>query len=141
MAEREELLQLAADIVSAHASNNPLSADQLPGLIQQVFSTLATVQQKAAAPPRPEPAVSVRASVHQDHLVCLDCGRHFSMLKRHLMSDHNLTSEQYRERWQLSPTYPVVAPAYAKTRSALAKRIGLGRKGRAIRKVTGRKAR
>ena len=89
MAEREELLQLAADIVSAHASNNPLSADQLPGLIQQVFSTLATVQQKAAAPPRPEPAVSVRASVHQDHLVCLDCGRHFSMLKRHLMSDHN----------------------------------------------------
>ena len=141
MAEREELLQLAADIVSAHASNNPLSADQLPGLIQQVFSTLATVQQKAAAPPRPEPAVSVRASVHQDHLVCLDCGRHFSMLKRHLMSDHNLTPEQYRERWQLSPTYPVVAPAYAKTRSALAKRIGLGRKGRVVRKVTGRKAR
>jgi predicted transcriptional regulator len=107
MAEREELLQLAADIVSAHASNNPLSADQLPGLIQQVFSTLATVQQKAAAPPRPEPAVPVRASVHQDHLVCLDCGRHFSMLKRHLMSDHNLTPEQYRERWQLSPAYPI----------------------------------
>ena len=82
MAEREELLQLAADIISAHASNNPLSADQLPGLIQQVFSTLATVQQQAAAPPTPEPAVSVRTSVHKDHLVCLDCGRHFSMLKR-----------------------------------------------------------
>ena len=141
MAEREELLQLAADIVSAHASNNPLSADQLPGLIQQVFSTLATVQQKAAAPPRPEPAVSVRASVHQDHLVCLDCGRHFSMLKRHLMTDHQLTPDQYRQRWQLPPAYPIVAPAYAKTRSALAKRIGLGRKGRAVRKVTGRKAR
>ena len=141
MAEREELLQLAADIVSAHASNNPLSADQLPGLIQQVFSTLATVQQQAAAPPTPEPAVSVRASVHQDHLVCLDCGKHFSMLKRHLMRDHQLTPEQYRQRWQLSASYPVVAPAYAKTRSAMAKRIGLGRKGRAVRKVTGRKAR
>ena len=141
MAEREELLQLAADIVSAHASNNPLSADQLPGLIQQVFSTLATVQQKAAAPPRPEPAVSVRASVHQDHLVCLDCGKHFSMLKRHLMTDHQLTPDQYRQRWQLPPAYPIVAPAYAKTRSALAKRIGLGRKGRAVRKMTGRKAR
>ena len=139
VAEREELLQLAADIVSAHASNNPLAADQLPGLIQQVFSTLATVQQSTAAPPRPEPSVSVRASVHQDHLVCLDCGKHFSMLKRHLMRDHQLTPEQYRQRWQLSPTYPVVAPAYAKTRSALAKKIGLGRKGG--RKVTGRKAR
>src|SRR6516225_1305441 len=141
MAEREELLQLAADIVSAHASNNPLSADQLPGLIQQVFSTLATVQQKAAAPTRPEPAVSVRASVHQDHLVCLDCGKHFSMLKRHLMTDHQLTPDQYRQRWQLPPTYPIVAPAYAKTRSALAKSFGLGRKDRAGRKAAGRKAR
>jgi predicted transcriptional regulator len=141
MAEREELLQLAANIVSAHASNNALPADQLPQLIQQVFSALATAQQSAATPPRPEPAVSVKASVHQDHLVCLDCGRHFSMLKRHLMTDHQLTPDQYRQRWQLSPTYPIVAPAYAKTRSAMAKRIGLGRKGRAVRKVTGRKAR
>ena len=140
MAEREELLQLAADIVSAHASNNPLSADQLPRLIQQVFSALATAQQSAAAPRRPEPAVSVRASVHQDHLVCLDCGKHFSMLKRHLMTDHQLTPEQYRQRWQLQQTYPIVAPAYAKTRSAMAKRIGLGRKGRAGRKATGRRA-
>jgi predicted transcriptional regulator len=79
--------------------------------------------------------------VHQDHLVCLDCGAHFSMLKRHLMTDHQLMPDQYRLRWQLPPTYPIVAPAYAKTRSALAKRIGLGRKGRAGRKVAGRKAR
>ena len=141
MAEREELLQLAVDIVSAHISNNSLPADQLPGLIQLVVRTLATAQQKAAAPPTPEPAVSVRASVRQDHLVCLDCGKHFSMLKRHLMTDHQLTPEQYRQRWQLSPTYPIVAPGYAKTRSALAKSFGLGRKGRAVRKVTGRKAR
>jgi predicted transcriptional regulator len=141
MAEREELLQLAADIVSAHASNNALPADQLPGLIQQVFSALATVQQSAAAPSRPEPAVSVRASVHQDHLVCLDCGKHFSMLKRHLMTDHQLTPDQYRQRWQLPPTYPIVAPAYAKSRSAIAKSFGLGRRGRAGRKAAGRKAR
>ena len=140
MAEREELLQLAADIISAHASNNPLSADQLPGLIQQVFSTLATVEQKGAGPSRPEPAVPVKRSVFLDHLVCLDCGKHFSMLKRHLMTDHQLTPDQYRQRWQLPPTYPIVAPAYAKTRSALAKRVGLGRKGRARTKVTGRKA-
>jgi predicted transcriptional regulator len=141
MAEREELLQLAADIVSAHVSNNSLPADQLPGLIQQVFRALATAQQKAAAPPKPEPAVSVRTSVRQDRLVCLDCGKHFSMLKRHLMTDHRLTPEQYRQRWQLSPTYPIVAPAYAKTRSALAKRFGLGRKGSAGRKMTGQRAR
>ena len=140
MAEREELLQLAADIVSAHARNNSLPADQLPELIQQVFSTLATVRQKTAAPARPEPAVPVKASVRPDHLVCLDCGKHFSMLKRHLMTDHQLTPDQYRQRWQLSPTYPMVASAYAKTRSALAKRFGLGRKRAAGRKTIGRKA-
>ena len=140
MAEREELLQLAADIVSAHASNNPLSADQLPRLIQQVFSTLATVQEKAAVPPGPEPAVSIKASVRPDHLVCLDCGQHFSLLKRHLRTDHQ-PPEQYRQRWQLSLTYPMVAPAYAKTRSALARRFGLGRKGSAGRKMADRKAR
>jgi predicted transcriptional regulator len=141
MAEREELLRLAADIVSAHAANNSLPADQLPRLIQQVFSALAAVQQNAVAQPRPEPAVSIKASVRPDHLVCIDCGKHFSMLKRHLMTDHQLTPEQYRQRWQLSPTYPMVAAAYAKTRSALAKRIGLGRKGSAGRKMTARKTR
>ena len=134
MAERDELLQLAADIVSAHASNNALPADQLPKLIQQVYSALATAQQSATAPLRPEPAVSVKASVRQDHLVCLECG------KRHLMTDHQLTPDRYRQRWQLPPTYPIVAPTYAKARSALAKGFGLGRKGRAGRKVTGRKA-
>src|SRR5262249_43078183 len=141
MAEREELLQLAADIISAHASNNALSTDQLSGLIQQVFSTLATVQLKAAAPQMPEPAVPVRMSVRQGHVVCLECGKHFSTLKRHLMTDHQLTADQYRERWQLSQTYPLVAPAYAKTRSALAKQFGLGRTRSAGGKMTGRKAR
>ena len=141
MAEREELLQLAVDIVSAHVSNNSLPTDQLPKLIQQVFSTPGDRATERCGTIEPEPAVSVRASVRQDHRVCLDCGKHFSMLKRHLMTDHRLTPDQYRQRWQLSPTYPIVAPAYAKTRSALAKRSGLGRKGRAARKVIGRKAR
>ena len=140
MTEREELLRLAADIVSAHARSNSLPTDQLPGLIGQVYGALATVGQTTTAALRPEPAVPVRQSVRSDHIICLDCGKHFSMLKRHLMTDHHLTPDQYRQRWQLPPTYPIVAPAYAKTRSAMAKRIGLGRKVRAVRKA-GRKAR
>ena len=141
MTEREELLRLAADIVSAHARSNSLPTDQLPGLIGQVYGALATVGQTTAAALRPEPAVPVRQSVRSDHIICLDCGKHFSMLKRHLMTDHQLAPDQYRQRWQLSPTYPMVAPTYAKTRSAIAKKTGLGRKGSAGRKMAGRKGR
>ena len=129
MAERPELLGLATEIVSAHIRNNAIEADQLPGLIQQVFNALATVEQATAAPPKAEPAVDVRRSVVADHIVCLDCGKHFSMLRRHLMTDHNMTPDQYRQRWELSRSYPLVAPNYTKTRSALAKKIGLGHKG------------
>jgi predicted transcriptional regulator len=131
MAERPELLGLATEIISAHVRNNAVASDQLPGLIQQVFNALATVEQATAAPPKPEPATEVRRSVVADHIVCLDCGKHFSMLRRHLMTDHKMTPQQYRQRWDLPPTYPLVAPNYAKTRSALAKKIGLGRKGQA----------
>jgi len=142
MAEREELLRLAADIVTAHVSNHALPADQLPGLVQQVFQSLATVAQATETPERPDPAVPVRRSVLSDHIVCLDCGKHLSMLKRHLMNDHKLTPEQYRQRWQLPPTYPIVAPAYVKTRSTLAKKFGLGRnRGSAAKKMAGQKAR
>src|SRR3954471_4489756 len=105
MAERRVLLALAADIVSAHVSNNAVAVDQLPGLVQRVFDALATVEQVTAAPPTPEPSVPVRRSVFPDHIVCLDCGKHFSMLRRHLMSEHKLTPEQYRLRWKLSPSY------------------------------------
>ena len=129
MAERPELLGLATEIVSAHVRNNAVAADQLPGLIQQVFNALATVEQATAAPPKPEPATEVRRSVVADHIVCLDCGKHFSMLRRHLMTDHKMTPEQYRQRWELPRSYPLVAPDYAKTRSSLAKKFGLGRKG------------
>ena len=135
MAERPELLGLATEIVSAHVSNNPIASDQLPGLIQKVFNALATVDQVIATPPKAEPAVTVKKSVLADHIVCLDCGKHFSMLRRHLMTDHKMTPQQYRQRWDLPSTYPMVAPDYAKTRSALAKKIGLGRKGQASMKA------
>ncbi|MGC1412685.1 MAG: MucR family transcriptional regulator [Acetobacteraceae bacterium] len=141
MAERPELLGLATEIVSAHVSHNAIAADQLPRLIQQVFNALATVEQVIAAPPQAEPAVPVKKSVLANHIVCLDCGKHFSMLKRHLMTDHKLTPEQYRQRWELPPTYPLVAPDYAKTRSSLAKKFGLGRKGQASPKKAPRMSR
>jgi predicted transcriptional regulator len=141
MAERAELLGLATEIVSAHVRNNAIAADQLPGLIQKVFDALATVEQATAAPPKAEPAVDVRRSVVADHIVCLDCGKHFSLLRRHLMTDHKMTPQQYRQRWDLPSTYPLVAPEYAKTRSALAKKIGLGRKGQAAPKKAARMSR
>jgi MucR family transcriptional regulator, transcriptional regulator of exopolysaccharide biosynthesis len=145
MAERPELLGLATEIVSAHVSRNAVGVDQLSALIRQVFNALATAEQSATAPLKGEPAVAVKRSVLPDHIVCLDCGKHLSMLKRHLMTDHKLTPEQYRQRWELPSSYPLVAPDYAKTRSALAKRFGLGRKGqpksgrKAPRKMTARR--
>ena len=140
MAERPQLLAMAAEIVSAHVRYNTVAVDQLPGLIRQVFNALATAEQAATAPPKTEPAVAVKRSVLADHMVCLDCGKSLTMLKRHLMTDHKLTPEQYRQRWELPFSYPLVAPNYAKTRSALAKKFGLGRKGSAAPKRTGRKA-
>ena len=128
MAEREVVLGLAAEIVSAHVSNNAVPTDQLPRLIQQVFNTLASVEQASVTPPKPEPAVPIKQSMRADHLTCLDCGKQFSMLKRHLRTDHQLTPQEYRQRWELPPSYPMVAPSYAKRRSTLAKKIGLGRK-------------
>ena len=138
MADREQLLTLATEIVSAHVSNNAVPPDQLPSLIQQVFNTLATVEQKAATPPRPEPAVPIKQSVTPGHVVCLECGKQFSMIKRHLATEHQLTPEQYRKRWELPLSYPIVAPNYAKVRSALAKKIGLGRKAQPAMKRGGR---
>jgi len=93
MAERPELVGLAAKIVSAHVSYNAVAADQLSRLIQQVFNALSTAEQAAIAPPKAEPAVPVKCSVLADHVVCLDCGKHCSVLKRHLMTDHKMTPE------------------------------------------------
>jgi predicted transcriptional regulator len=101
-------------------------ADQLPTLIREVHRTLATVDEAAAEPTKAEPVVEVRKSVFADHLVCLGCGRSLKTLKKHIMSDHQLTPDQYRVKFGLPRGYPMVASAYSKVRSAMAKKIGLG---------------
>lgn len=124
----EMLITLTADIVSSHVANNTTSVDQIPQLIQSVHDTLAGLGRPAVEEEvRPEPAVSVRSSVKNDHLVCLEDGKKMKMLKRHLMTEHGMTPEEYRSRWGLNSDYPMVAPDYAETRRDLAKKIGLGR--------------
>lgn len=127
-----ELLVLTAEIVSSHVANNTVALNDLPQLIQQVYSTLAGVGKGGSGmfAARPEPAVTVKKSVHPDYIVCLEDGRKLKMLKRHLKTAYNMTPEQYRERWNLPPDYPMVAPNYAKQRSSLAKKIGLGTRPR-----------
>jgi len=126
----DDVLGLTAQIVSAHVANNAVSPDALPSLIQQVYKTLAGVGKEPAQPERPQPAVPVKKSVFHDHLVCLEDGRKLKMLKRHLKTVYNMTPDQYRERWGLGRDYPMVAPDYAKHRSSLAKKIGLGARPR-----------
>ena len=132
------VLELTADIVSAYLKNNRAGANSIPQLIQQVHQTLATLAPDAvaesgtAAAPlarsRPEPAVPITKSVFDDYIICLEDGRKLRTLKRHLRTAYNLTPDQYRRRWELGPDYPMVAPSYARQRSDLAKRIGLGQK-------------
>jgi predicted transcriptional regulator len=124
------VLALTAQIVAAHVSNNSISADALPALIQVVYKTLAGVGKEPVQPERPQPAVPVKKSIFADHIVCLEDGTKLKMLKRHLKTSHNMTPEQYRERWGLTPDYPMVSSNYAKHRSALAKKSGLGTKSR-----------
>ena len=128
------ILGLTAQIVSAHVSNNSVSTDALPALIQEVYRTLSGVGQEPMSQERPAPAVPVKKSVFPDHIVCLEDGKKLKMLKRHLKTAYNMTPEQYRERWGLPPEYPMVAPNYARHRSSLAKKIGLGTKPRSGRK-------
>ena len=129
-AETADVLGLTAQIVSAHVSNNSIGADAIPGLIQEVYRTLAGVGKEQVLPDKQQPAVPVRKSVYPDYIVCLEDGKKLKMLKRHLKTSYNMTPEQYREKWQLPPDYPMVAPSYAKHRSSLAKKIGLGTKPR-----------
>ena len=133
------VLSLAVQIVSAHVAHNTVAPGDLPKLINDVHRALANAGQVTTAPPRGDPAVDIKKSVRNDHIACLECGKHFSMLKRHLQTDHQPTPEEYRRKWELPATYPVVAPDYAKTRSALAKKIGLGRKALSAKKA-GRKS-
>ena len=128
------LLTLTADIVAAHVSNNSVAVNDLPNLIQNVHQALSGISAKSAAPePRPEPKVPVRSSVKPDFIVCLEDGKRLKMLKRHLMTHYNMTPDQYRQKWGLSPDYPMVAPNYAEQRRTLAKSIGLGTKRRKSR--------
>jgi predicted transcriptional regulator len=125
-----EYLELTTEIVSAHVSNNSVSLNELPNLIQDVYKTLVAVGTASVKPERPQPAVPIKKSIFPDFVVCLEDGKKLKMLKRHLKTAYNLTPEQYRERWGLASDYPMVAPNYAKHRSRLAKKIGLGTKPR-----------
>lgn len=133
----EMLIELTADVVSAYVSNNSVPAAELPGLIADVHAALGRV----GAVPEPQvqtdkqkPAINPKRSVHDEYIICLEDGKKFKSLKRHIMTHYNLTPEQYREKWGLDASYPMVAPNYAAARSQLAKKMGLGRKRKITRK-------
>jgi predicted transcriptional regulator len=128
-----DVLGLTAQIVAAHVSNNSVTTDALPSLIQEVYKTLAGVGRETVSSDKPQPAVPVKKSVFADYIICLEDGKKLKMLKRHLKTAYNMSPEQYRDRWQLPPDYPMVAPNYARHRSSLAKKIGLGTKPRSGR--------
>jgi predicted transcriptional regulator len=126
---KETLITLTSDIVAAHVSNNDVAVEDVPSLITKVYSALASLgETPVVVETRPEPAVSIRASVKPDYIVCLEDGKKLKMLKRYLRTNYNMTPEEYRARWGLPADYPMVAPNYAETRRDLAKKIGLGRK-------------
>jgi predicted transcriptional regulator len=121
------ILTLAAQIVSAHVANNEVATTALPGTIRAVYNTLANIEEMPAPPVvQAQPAVPIRKSVFPDYIICLEDGKRLKMLKRHLSTSYNLTPEQYRAKWGLDASYPMVAPNYAEKRSSLAKQIGLG---------------
>lgn len=121
-------IDLTANIVSAYLSNNPTPAAEIPNLISQIHAALLRVSSgRSDAPPEPaKPAVSIKKSINPDFLVCLEDGKRFKSLKRHLRTQYNMTPEQYRDKWGLPADYPMVAPNYAVARSQLAKKMGLG---------------
>lgn len=127
---KSELLEMAADIVSAYVSNNDIKPDAVPSLIESVFTSLEGIvhtQSEVETGPKPVPAVPIAESLTDDVLICLEDGLPFQSLKRHLRVKYNLTPDEYRKKWDLPRDYPMVAPNYAKRRSALAKKTGLGK--------------
>ena len=132
--ESQGLHELTAEIVASFAGNNVVSASDLPTVITSVFGALRSAAQPEAAPPAeaPLPAVPIKKSIGTDYLICLEDGRKVKILKRYLAHRYNLTPEQYRQRWGLPKSYPMVAPAYAERRSELARQSGLGRKPAAV---------
>ena len=135
----DDVLALATEIVAAYAGRNQMASAELPDMIRSVFSTLSSLASgdagssaEAATPSAPlVPAVPIDTSVGKDAITCLDCGKGFKTLKRHISTSHGMSPAEYRDRWQLSKDYPLVAPAYSNRRSATAKKIGLGRKPKA----------
>src|SRR6188472_1201278 len=128
----KSFIDLTATIVSAYLSHNPTSASEIPNLISQVHAALLRVANgRSETPLEPtKPAVSVKKSMTPDYLVCLEDGKRFKSLKRHLRTQYNMTPEQYRDKWGLPADYPMVAPNYAQARSRLAKQMGLGQQRR-----------
>lgn len=125
----ETLIMLTSDIVSAHVGNNSVSLEDVPNIISNIYNTLASLGGPADVKDvAPVPAVSIRASVKNDYIVCLEDGKKVKLLKRYLATAYNLTPEQYRARWNLPADYPMVAPMYSERRRELAKAAGLGRK-------------
>jgi len=133
MDNQRDLVRMAAEIAAAYVSANPVQAQELPALIRTVHSALLEVSGQVAAAPdaAPEPAVAIKKSITADYIICLEDGKKFKSLKRHLRTRYSMTPEEYRTKWGLPHDYPMVAPNYAKERSNLAKRMGLGqsRKG------------
>jgi predicted transcriptional regulator len=128
-----EIIDLVAHIVSAYVSNNSVPAADLPALIATTHSAMTGLGKEQEAPPpaeRPAPAVSIKKSITADFLICLEDGKKFKSLKRHLRSAYDMTPDEYRTKWGLPPDYPMVAPAYAEARSNLAKSMGLGQQRR-----------
>ncbi|MBL4805537.1 MAG: MucR family transcriptional regulator [Alphaproteobacteria bacterium] len=128
---RDDLLAFTTEIVSAYLANNTMPSGEIPGVIEQVFKTLANVNTDVnMTVDRPQPAVPIKKSITPDYLICLEDGKKLKMLKRHLKTAYGMTPDDYRERWGLPADYPMVAPNYAEQRSKLAKDIGLGTRGR-----------
>ncbi|MBN8552217.1 MAG: MucR family transcriptional regulator [Caulobacterales bacterium] len=132
MDDQSEIIEMTTDIVSAYVGNNAIAAADLPSLIQNVHRALAEVSsgEVAASVEPQEPAVSVKKSITPDFLICLEDGRKFKSLKRHLRTKYDMSPDEYRAKWGLPRDYPMVAPNYAKARSELAKQMGLGQGGR-----------
>jgi predicted transcriptional regulator len=128
MENRANLVDMAADIVSAYVAANQVPPQDLPALIRTVYSALRDVsgEPQTVLEPNQEPAVSIKKSVTPDYIICLEDGKKFKSLKRHLRTRYGMTPEEYRAKWGLAHDYPMVAPNYAKARSDLAKRMGLG---------------
>ena len=126
----DKILALAAQIVSAHVAHNTLPSTSLPLLIKGVVESLHAARQQGTAAERPKPAVPIEQSIARDSVACLECGKRFRTLKRHLEREHHMTTEHYRARWELPASYTLTAPEYAELRAAVARRSGLGRKPR-----------